>query len=110
MKLKNELAQLQSLQGSVELIAGYKTEIASLQQRNLDLEQTISNLRSDLANYRKENEVGIKIYESNVKDSGVTGLDGRSQASSFHVSSPVSEIKMVESSYRGTGDSNIRAS
>jgi hypothetical protein len=110
LKLKNELAQLHSLQGSAELIAGYKTEITNLQQRNLELEQTISNLRADLANYRKENEVGIKIYESNVKDSGVTGLDARSQSSSFHMSSPASEIKMVESSYRGTGDSNIRGS
>lgn len=90
------------------MIAGYKAELAQLQSRNLDLEQTISNLRSDLSNYKKEHEVGIRLYESNVKDSGVTGLDGRSQASSFHPSSPDSAIKMVESSYRGTGDSNLR--
>lgn len=45
-----------------------------------------------------------------MKDSGVTGLDRTSQASSYHVGSPDSGIKMVESSYRGTGDSNVRAS
>lgn len=88
---------------------GYKNEIAGLQSRNLELEQTISNLRSDLSNYKKEHEVGIRLYESNVKDSGVTGLDGRSQASSFYPNSPDSAIKMVESAYRG-GDSNLKSS
>lgn len=67
LRLKNEIAALQTERGSSELIAGYKAEISDLQNRNLELEQMISNLKSDLANYKKENEVGIRIYESNVK-------------------------------------------
>lgn len=93
------------------MIDSYKAEIHALQERNLELEQTISNLRSDLANYKKEHEVGIRIYESNVKDSGVTGLDARSQASSiYQTSSPDSAIRMVESSYRGTGTGDATSS
>lgn len=84
----------------------YKIEIKDLQNRNLELEQSISNLTSDLANYKKEYEVGIKIYESNVKDSGITRLDPtsgiKSEASSYYspnqnyeVGSPDHGIKMV---------------
>lgn len=35
LKLKNSLSEVQSQLGSIELVAGYKTEIAGLQQRNL---------------------------------------------------------------------------
>ena len=97
LKLKNELSLLRSEHGSVELIAGYKDEIASLQRRNLELEQEISNLKSDLSNYKKENEVGLRIYESNVKDSGVTRLDPTSPAQRYDVGSPDHGIRMVQS-------------
>jgi hypothetical protein len=70
----------------------------------------ISNLTTDLSNYKKEHEVGIRIYESNVKDSAITGLDRTSQASSYQMNSPESGIRMVESSYKNTGDSNVRGS
>lgn len=73
LKLKNSLSELQSLHGSADLIASLKLEITDLQARNLQLEQEISNLNSTLINYKKENEVGIRIYESNVKDSKLTG-------------------------------------
>lgn len=56
--------------------------------------------------------MGIRIYESNVKESGVTRIDPtsgfKSEGSAFNsptnrydVSSPDHGIKMVESSYRG---------
>lgn len=101
LKLKNELSILRSEHGSVELIAGYKDEIISLQRRNLELEQEISNLKSDLSNYKKENEVGLRIYESNVKDSGITRLDPTSPAQRYEVGSPDHGIRMVQSEYRG---------
>ena len=90
-------------------IVGYREEITVLQNRNLELEQEISNLKSDLSNYKKENEVGIKIYESNVKDSGVTRLDPTSPAQRYEVNSPDHGIRMVQSEYRGgnTGDSSV---
>lgn len=101
------------------MVEGYKLEIKELQARNLELEQHISNLTADLANYKKENEVGIKIYESNVKESGITRLDDqasgyKSEASSFYspsqkydVSSPDHGIRMVESSYKG-GEADLK--
>jgi len=119
LKLKNEISVLQTEKGSASLLAGYREEIAELQARNLELEQTISNLKADLANYKKEHEVGIRIYESNVKESEYTRIDPTSGikseiSSSFYspsqkydIGSPDHGIKMVESSYRGgEGDSS----
>ena len=112
LKLKNEIAVLQTEKGSGELLAGYRSEIEELQAKNLELEQIISNLKSDLENYKKEHEVGIRIYESNIKGSEYTRVDPtsgiKSEGSSFYspsqrydVSSPDHGIKMVESAYRG---------
>lgn len=53
MRLKNNLSELQAQIGSNELLSSYKIEIANLQHRNLELEQTISNLTADLLNYKK---------------------------------------------------------
>ena len=54
-KLKNELSILRSERGSQEIIASYKEEIDGLRRRNLDLEQRISDLTAELANFKKEN-------------------------------------------------------
>ena len=56
-------------------------------------------MSSNLLNYKKENEVGIRIYESNVKDSKLTALGG----SDIGLSSPGSEIRMVNSTITRPG-------
>lgn len=57
-------------------------------------------MNSTLLNYKKENEVGIRIYESNVKDSKLTALGG----SEVNLNSPESEIRMVNSTITRPGD------
>ena len=62
LKLKNELSSLRSERGSAELIESYKLDISNLQQRNLELEQQISNLSTDLINIKREYDVKLQVY------------------------------------------------
>ena len=97
MKLKNELAQLQSLQGSAELIASLKAEIVELQQRNLQLEQENSNLTTDLLNIKREYDVKLQVYGENAKISHITA--GESSLRSPNLLSPVQEYNIKSPDY-----------
>lgn len=47
------VAQLESERGNAELMAGFKSEIQDLQQKNLQLEQENSNLTTEILNMKR---------------------------------------------------------
>lgn len=98
IKLKGELSQLQSLQGSAELIAGLRAEIVDLQRINLELEQTNSNLATELANNRREYDVKLQVYGENAKISHFTSI-GESGLKSPSMVSPVKEYEIRSPEY-----------
>ena len=107
LKLKNENAGLRGQMGSAELISNYKSEIATLNGRILELEQEKSNLTTELSNLKREYEVRLQVYEENSKILGYTQGDSlmrspnvRSPVQQYTVQSPDYSARMVQSEYK----------
>lgn len=68
LNLKNEITQLRTEQGSVELINDYKVQIKEMNERILSLEQVKSDLSAELSNLKREYDVKLQ-FSSSIKDS-----------------------------------------
>lgn len=73
------------------MIKSLKQEISDLQTRNLELEQQISNYKSDYENLRREYEVKLQVYGENAKISNLTALESNIR-SPAGVKSPVQQL------------------